>query len=86
MSRWPFRRSKPREPEIVYPPENGNAENAGYYWLHAERSGAPAIAQWMNGRWFCIGEHESISFDEMRRRGWEVLGPAIRPPSHYIDG
>lgn len=68
------------------PPEHLRNQE-GYHWLHAERSLSASIAQWINGRWFATGERGSFSPQEMRRRGWEYLGPVThRPLSAYIDG
>jgi hypothetical protein len=59
-----------------------------YHWLHAERAGGAAIAQWVPDEraWACISEARSITPQEMHRRGWEYLGPVEgRPRSEYLD-
>lgn len=65
-------------------------QSGSYHWLHAERSMSPAIAQWVGNVWHCIGEERPITPQEMRRRGWEYLGPAERNTealfSRYLDG
>ena len=67
-------------------PPHGKLDDEGYYWLHAERSSSPAIAQWMVGCWYLIGEPGSFTPHELRRRGWELLGPVTaRPHSKYLD-
>lgn len=51
----------------------GKARREGYYWLHAERSSARGVAQWLAGAWYCINEVGPISEAEMLRRGWEPV-------------
>lgn len=70
----------------TWPPAKMLDQDA-YHWLHAERASSASIAQWLNGEWHVIGEKEPITAFEMRRRGWEYLGPVTRRPrSRYIDG
>lgn len=56
----------------------------GYHWLHAERSMSAVVSQWINARWYSAGERDPITPQEMRRRGWEYLGPCTAY-SKYID-
>lgn len=61
-------------------------EDGTYHWLHSERSPEPSIAQWFDGRWFLVGEGNSVSPATLHRRGWEYLGPVThRPRSIYLD-
>lgn len=58
----------------------------GYHWLHAERSMSAGVAQWLNGKWYVVSEQYPVAPQEMRRRGWEYLGPCTgRPHSKYLD-
>lgn len=69
----------------TWPPHDLLDEN-GYHWLHAERAGSASIAQWMGNMWYCVNESQPITPQELRRRGWEYLGPCTnRPYSSYLD-
>lgn len=59
-----------------------------HHWLHAERSSTASIAEWMPSMraWVCGGELAPVPPIDMRRRGWEYLGPVNgRPHSKYLD-
>lgn len=69
----------------TWPPANMLDDDA-YHWLHAERASTAGIAQWIGNTWRCIGEANPITPQELRRRGWEYLGPVTgRPHSRYLD-
>lgn len=57
-----------------------------WHWLWADRAWSPSMAQWLEGKWHCIGEATPITPEEMRRRGWLWLAPAIPPPTPQDDG
>ena len=60
-------------------------ENDSFHWFHSERAHTPAIAQWVQESWYCINEAGSVDAEEMRRRGWDYLGPvAPHPFSAYL--
>lgn len=44
----------------------------GYYRFTSERASYKSIAQHIDGEWFCIGEVEPISLEELNRRGWDL--------------
>jgi len=44
----------------------------GYYRFTSERASQKSIAQLIDGRWFCVGEEEPVSLEELNRRGWEL--------------
>jgi len=56
-----------------------------WHWLWAERAWSPTMAQWLHGKWHCVGEKEPITAKEMYQRGWRYLGKAIPPPSPYDE-
>lgn len=58
------------------PPKHRNKQ---HHWLVAERASYPSVAEWMDGQWWCAGEKESVSADEMWRRGWR-WGAVAKPP------
>jgi hypothetical protein len=61
-------------------------KNYSFHWLHAERASSPSIAQWVDNRWVGMNETGPITPAEMKRRGWEYLGPVDgRPHSEYLD-
>lgn len=67
-------------------PPHGELDHQGkYYWVHSERSFSAAIVQWMGNMWYLIGEHNQVTPQELRRRGWEMLDPATPPQSVFID-
>jgi uncharacterized protein (DUF427 family) len=58
----------------------------GWHWLHAERSSMPSVCEWMGNAWYPSNEIGPVTPIEMRRRGWEYLGPVTgRPHSAYLD-
>jgi len=66
------------------PPENIKGND--FYWLHSERASKAVIAEWTHGCWFLIGEWQAVSPQDLKRRGWELLGPVTgRPYSKYLD-
>lgn len=69
----------------TWPPADKLDEDGIYYWLHSERSMSPSIAQWIGNKWALICEDTPISPQELRKRGWELLGEAIPLPSKYLD-
>lgn len=69
----------------TWPPYDQLDDKGSYHWLHAERASGAAVAQWMGNHWICIGEPVGITPQQMRRRGWEYLGPCVRPKSKYLD-
>lgn len=51
-------------------------EKYEYHVIGSERSEQPCVAQWLGGKWHCIGENTPITAAEMWRRGWrDYLGP-----------
>jgi hypothetical protein len=50
-----------------------------WHWLHSERSLSPCFSEWVNGGWWSAGEGNRITPEEMHRRGWRWLAPAIPP-------
>jgi hypothetical protein len=63
-------------------------DEQAYHWLHSERSSSPSIAEWAprDRAWACGSEKELVLPHELRRRGWEYLGPVThRPRSSYLD-
>ena len=63
-----------------------NAKDQSFHWLDAERADGPSIAQWMGNMWYCMGETLPVTPEELRKRGWEYLGPVTnRLHSDYID-
>jgi len=64
--------------------KDGTAPEAEYlkhewHWLWSERAWDASMAQWLGGVWWCVGEIAPVSPQEMRRRGWKWLAPAIAP-------
>lgn len=57
-----------------------------YHWLHSGQSSDATIAEWINGKWYNVNENGGLTPPEMRRCGWEYLGPVgARPKSKYLD-
>jgi hypothetical protein len=64
------------------PPEK--YQHIQHHWLVSERASHPCLAEWIEGDWYCAGETNPISPEEMTRRGWEYGGPAV-PPENFRD-
>ena len=44
----------------------------GYYFFTSERASNKAIAQHINGEWFCVNEVGPVTLEELNRRGWDL--------------
>lgn len=49
-----------------------NLINGKYYRLSSERALEKSIAQYLNNKWYLIGEAHPVSLNEINRRGWEL--------------
>lgn len=61
----------------TYPPNPTNDES--FHWLRCERASTPSVAQWIDGRWYCIDEKGGVTPNEMFRRGWVYWKPIENP-------
>jgi hypothetical protein len=71
--------------EISTPPER--YERFKHHWLFSERSSLPTVCYWDNKTklWHGISETQSISPQEMFRRGWRWYAVCLPPLSPYKD-
>jgi hypothetical protein len=46
----------------------------GFFWFVSERSSLPAVGQFVKGQLFLVGEEGPVSYEEVKRRGWEIHG------------
>lgn len=70
---------KPKPPlEETRPPKKHDAHQ--WHWLWSERSTQPSLSEWF-GQWFTAGDGNSVSPQEMYRRGWRWYAIAT-PPKH----